>query len=300
MKIKKTFLGKTDVGRKRQINEDSFFCSEKDSLCIVADGMGGHSFGEIASKMAVESIRDYVRDHIQPLTHEIQNQEALFSKLTQEFQRAAMEANEKIFGCLKKEDRGKPMGTTLVLAYFLQKYVFFVHVGDSRGYIFRNGRLKRLTEDHTVINRWLQVGQISQEQALQYKKTSNSRFVTRALGTKPTIRADITIHPIVHNDLFLLCSDGLTDLLDDEEIEEILLDGEGHLSRMAKKLISMANGRGGKDNITVVFAHIQDLEAKQGEETEVFQRMIQEESDTEIFVRNQDGSFSRKKPGHSV
>ena len=291
MAFKRIFFGKSDIGRKRQINEDSFYCSEGDSLCVVADGMGGHSFGEIASKMAVDHVRSYITEHIHSLSFAKESSFAeVAQKITEELQKATVQANESIFNCLKTESSGKKMGTTLVVLYFLKKHVFVINVGDSRGYIFRNKTLQQVTEDHTVINRWLKIGQISEEQAKQYQRTPNSKYVTRALGTRAEIKADITVLRAYHDDIFLLCTDGLTDLVNDEEIGDVLLDGEGSLSRIAKKLISMANGRGGKDNITVVLAHLIDKEVDSGEDTEVFYRK-KDEQDTEVFVRKTNGLF---------
>ena len=286
MGFKRTFLGRTDRGRRRQINEDAYFCSEKEGLCIVADGMGGHSFGEIASKMAVEALRDYINQKLVPVVHSLGDAAHHFPLLSQHIQTAIDQANQQIQSFVKTEDSKHPMGSTVVLLFFWQEYVLVAHVGDSRAYVFRQGNLYRLTEDHTVLNRWLKMGQISQQEAEKYRWSSRSRLVTKALGTRPNIRADIALHRVYHNDLFLLCTDGLTDLLEDEEIAEVLEEAEGHLGGGAKKLISMANARGGKDNITVILAHLATL-SKKGDETEGFQRVG--EGETEVFFRNSVG-----------
>lgn len=280
---KHRFYGLTDVGRKRTINEDSYYFSEEDSLCIIADGMGGHSFGEIASKMAVENFRNYIQENIHPLSFTSEDSKAtIYKKLEAEIQNATRETNESIFACMKTEDNSKRMGTTLVGVYFLQGYVLVAHVGDSRAYVLRKRSLYQLTEDHTVVNRWVKAKQITAQQA---KKISHKtgRFVTRALGTKLGIKADVRMEKIQHDDIFLLCSDGLTDLVSDEEILRTLLDFRGELKRTAKTLVSMANARGGKDNITVVLAHLIDAEKDTTEETKIFYKP--KETPTEAFVR---------------
>ena len=185
------------------------------------------------------------------------------------------------------------MGTTIVVVYFLSRFAFLAHVGDSRAYVYRQGRLIQLTEDHTVINRWLKIGQITKEQAIRYRSSPSSRFVTRSLGPKPEVRPDTSVHPIQAGDLFLLCTDGLVDLVTDREILKKVREFGEDLEGLAKSLISMANGRGGKDNITVVLAHFLDREKKSQEETEVFYRS--HEGDTEIFLREENSLPKRKK-----
>ncbi|RME05119.1 MAG: serine/threonine-protein phosphatase [Planctomycetota bacterium] len=284
MRYRRKFYGFSDIGRKRSLNEDAFYCSELEGLCIVADGMGGHSFGEVASRMVVEGIREYFRQNIFPMSFSLE--EGLVERVNRvqlEIQQAAQYANRNIYSAFKVEgEGGKRMGSTLVMSYFFQGYAILANVGDSRGYLYRDGHLRQLTQDHTVLNRWLEANQITEAEA-ERLRSKNARFVTRALGARPKVEMDIYIEPICLGDLYLLCTDGLTDLVEDGEIRGVLeWGGGGDLEGIAKRLVGCANARGGKDNITVVLASFEAV--SEGEDTEFFYR--DKEPATEVFRRD--------------
>ncbi len=227
----------SDTGRLRQINEDSYLEDPKNGLFAVADGMGGHKAGEIASSMALEVLVSTLTDD-----------KPTRSRIEKKLKDAINEANKTIFSSSANQPEYKGMGTTIVAAVFDNKDLIIANVGDSRVYRIRNGEITRLTKDHTLLFEMIKRGEVDSKLARLHPLRN---IITRALGTHRKVDADIKRHLLVDGDMFLLCSDGLTSMLEDKEILSIIKDA-GSLNESVKCLIKQANKAGGEDNITVV------------------------------------------------
>jgi len=228
---------KTDIGLVRSVNEDRYlFVDTKEyKLLVVADGMGGHEAGDVASQMAIDEIVRY-------------NLAVGFAEDTVEKLKECISGvNEKIFIYSSKNHKVKGMGTTLVIAVVVDDKVYFANVGDSRGYIVGDG-IKKITIDHSYVEELLLSGEITAEEAYYHP---NKNQITRAIGTQPTVKADVFVCEIEKNDIVFLCSDGCSNMLHDEEILYILKQ-HASLQEAADTLVISANDNGGYDNITVV------------------------------------------------
>ena len=249
--LRRTGTGLTDVGRKRQSNEDAFFFDDRLGLYIVGDGMGGHAAGEIASQEAVETVYGMVKRGIGQL-HE------LADPVVEEDVRAAsrlmessIQAATYMVFSMAEMDRGKTgMGTTLSALLVLGEYAVTAQVGDSRIYKVNGETVEQLTEDHTLIAWQLKQGLITPQEA---KKSPHRNVITRAVGNRDYVQVDTGIVKLQPGDRFLLCSDGLHGYLRESDIAPIVdLKGESAV----KKFIALANERGGKDNITAILVEI--------------------------------------------
>jgi PPM family protein phosphatase len=234
-------IQRTDTGRQRRGNEDSSFV--RAPLFVVADGMGGAQAGEVASRIAVEAFEQGLPDTGTP-------EERLVSR--------AQEANKRIYERSQTEHERAGMGTTLTAAYLDEAQVAIAHVGDSRAYLFRDGVLKRLTQDHSLVGELVRRGKLTEEQAEEHPQRS---IITRALGPEPTVEVDTWVYPVRAGDVLLLCSDGLTSMVAEERIAEILASADG-IGPAADQLIQEANEAGGRDNITVVLFRLEDIGAQ--------------------------------------
>ena len=248
------FSGDTDVGRKRDHNEDSVYLPTDVRLAIVADGMGGHASGEVASALAVDTMVDYYgrTADMQPLTWPYKVDRDLrgdINRMTTGVLLANLEVHERA----ARDPNCKGMGTTVVATYFLDDTVIIGHVGDSRVYRLREGKLTQITEDHSLINDYIKMKRVTEEEAENWP---HKNVIVRALGMKDSVQVDIiTDHPKV-GDCFLLCSDGLCDMLNDKQIAHIM-DSTPDLDKAVENLIASANEQGGVDNISVVLARIE-------------------------------------------
>jgi len=248
------FAGSTDVGRKRDHNEDSIYLPTDIRLAIVADGMGGHASGEVASKLAVDTIIDYYEatSTAQPLTWPYKVDRDLaadVNRMTSSIMLANIEIHEKA----GREASCKGMGTTVDAIHFLDDTVIIGHVGDSRVYRMRDGSLSQVTEDHSLINDYIKMKRVTAEEAAAWP---HKNVIVRALGMKDTVQVDIvTCTPRV-GDVFILCSDGLTDMLKDDQIEYMLTKSTD-LDSTVDALIAAANEEGGVDNISVLMARVE-------------------------------------------
>ncbi len=229
---------RTDTGRQRKGNEDSSFA--RPPVFVVADGMGGAQAGEVASQLAVEAF-----------------EQGLPSTGTPEERLAEIvrEANRRIHEVSRLEHERAGMGTTLTAAYLDDRQVAIAHVGDSRAYLFRNGTLKRLTRDHSLVGELVRQGKLTEEQAEEHPQRS---IITRALGPEPAVEVDTWTYPTSAGDVLLLCSDGLTSMIPEERIAEILA-GAPSLAAAGDQLIAAANAAGGRDNITVVLFRLEEV-----------------------------------------
>jgi len=231
-------IWKTDTGRQRRDNEDNAFV--RAPLFVVADGMGGAQAGEVASKLAVEEFHEALPD-------EGSAEERLTDRI-----RAA---NRHIYDLSRTQHEHAGMGTTLTAAYLDDDHLAVAHVGDSRAYIFREGELTRLTQDHSLVEELVRQGKLTEEQAAEHPQRS---IITRALGIESDVEVDTWSYPMRAGDVVLLCSDGLTSMIGEEQIVRIL-GAEPSLDRAADGLIGAANEAGGRDNITVVLFRLEEV-----------------------------------------
>ena len=241
---------KTDTGRQRRDNEDSAFA--RAPVFVVADGMGGAQAGEVASRIAVEAFEQGLPDSGSP-------EERLATRVR--------EANAQIYE-RSRADRGRAgMGTTLTAAYVDDTHVAIAHVGDSRAYLFRDGTLQRLTQDHSLVDELVRRGKLTEEQAAEHPQRS---IITRALGPEPDVEVDTWTYPARAGDVVLLCSDGLTSMISEERVKATLVEHD-NLDEAGDALIREANEAGGRDNITVVLFRLEEIGADDaaGEETMV-------------------------------
>lgn len=241
----------SDTGRKRAHNEDSSAIDTKHGLLIIADGMGGYRAGEVASAIAISTIRNHISRRLPGLKPQQTDPRTNFSLESLLARDAIREANYEVYRTAQSHPHYEGMGTTALLVLFYDNRFTVAHAGDCRLYRLRNDRLEKITNDHSLIQELIDRGLYTPEEALA--KTPKN-LVTRALGVNESVNVDIYEDSVLPDDLFLLCTDGLTDMLDDEEIEATLKKYSVNLNRTAQELIDLANHRGGKDNISVVLA----------------------------------------------
>jgi protein phosphatase len=241
----------SDAGRVRPHNEDSVLALPELGLAILADGMGGYNAGEVASAMAVESIGDELKKSL-PALLALPVAEAL-PKLREDILFAVNRANTAIRDAGQSKPDCSGMGTTLVIAALLDNQLTVAHVGDSRLYRYRAGKLEQLTRDHSWIEEMQAQGVMSREEA---EASPHQNVVTRALGIEADINLEIQTYLTQPGDIFLLCSDGLSDMLDDGIIEKIITQTPSSLDALAPMLVAQANENGGRDNVSIVLIGI--------------------------------------------
>jgi len=229
---------KTDTGRQRRDNEDNAFA--RAPVFVVADGMGGAQAGEVASKIATDTFEQGLPDSGSP-------EERLAERVR--------EANHQIHELSRSDRERAGMGTTLTAAYVDDTSVAIAHVGDSRAYLFRDGTLERLTQDHSLVEELVRQGKLTPEQAAGHPQRS---IITRALGPEASVEVDTWTYPVRAGDILLLCSDGLTTMISEDRVTEILSEA-GSLDGTAAALIDAANEAGGRDNITVVLFRLEEV-----------------------------------------
>ena len=238
----KVFSGMTDIGLQRGRNEDAFVISPELDFCLAADGMGGAAAGELASRIFAETTLEVFS----------RNTNRSEKEILYRVQKAFSSANEKILEHVIQNPSHKGMGCTAELLAFYDEGFILGHMGDSRTYRFRRGQLEQLTEDHTLVQQQVDEGLISSENVRHHPLRN---VILRAVGLKKDLLLDVLRGKTASGDLFLLCSDGLTDMVEDDQILEILLS-DIDIHRKTEKLIEMAKAAGGHDNITVVLTAI--------------------------------------------
>jgi len=241
---------RSDVGRKRKGNEDALALDEEQRLFVVADGMGGHAAGEVASKVAVDAIEDFVR--LTGGNEEITWPFGLDDSISYDGNRlktAIRHANRKVLEATRERSDYEGMATTVAAVLVDGDVANLGHVGDSRVYLWSGGQLVQLTSDHSWVNEQIQSGVLSAEQARSHPLRN---VVTRALGGRPDLLVDIQSRRVKPGDVLLLCSDGLTTMVTDDDIARILRESAADIGAAAQGLVDAANERGGEDNITVV------------------------------------------------
>ncbi len=250
--MKTVSFGKTDVGRKRKHNEDHFLCDDEIQLYVVADGVGGRAKGEIASKEAVEQLQIWVMRH-RSLLEDYQKapKKRKLLELRRMLESGIQSACYMVHGMAELEPDRKGMSTTLSALLLVGNLALIGQVGDTRVYLYRSGTALQITEDHTLINYKLKKGMITPEQAATAK---GKNIITRAVGNKDYVQVDVFDMKVKSGDRFMLCSDGLHGyFLEGDDA----LGAEGPMEKLASMYIDLANSRGGKDNITVVFVDVE-------------------------------------------
>jgi PPM family protein phosphatase len=232
-----------DPGRARSNNEDAVATDEGVGLVVLADGMGGYNAGEVASNMATTFIRTELGRWLREA-----NSQASDTEVKRAMDICVDNANRAIFEAANANPQYAGMGTTLVVAVFRAQQVMVGHVGDSRCYRLRGGRLQQVTRDHSLLQEQIDAGLITPEQAAF---SANKNLVTRAVGVEDTVLMETHQYDLLPGDLFLLCSDGLSDMLDDAAIQQLLLSSDS-LETACRMLVDGANDAGGKDNISVI------------------------------------------------
>ena len=248
------FAGETNVGMKRTHNEDYLFLPDEERLLLVADGMGGHASGDVASQLAVETMVSFFRSTAEE--PEITWPFAADHGGRREENRLVTSvklANLKIFELAQKNSRLHGMGTTLVACLYCDDDLIVAHVGDSRVYLIKDEAIRQLTEDHSLLNDYIKMKRISPDEVDRFP---HKNVIVRALGMKDSVAVDIMHRQPNIGETYLLCSDGLTAMMEDPEILQQVLD-EPDLDKCCSKLVATANKNGGVDNITVAMARLE-------------------------------------------
>jgi protein phosphatase len=246
----------SDVGRKRKGNEDALILNEEQKLYVVADGMGGHAAGEVASRVAVEAIAEFVA--LTGGNQEITWPFGLDDSISYEGNRlktAVRHANSRVLEATRESAEYEGMATTVAAVLVDGETANLAHVGDSRIYLYHGGTIEQLTRDHSWVNEQIETGAISPEQARSHPLRN---VVTRALGGRADLLVDIQARRMAPGDILLLCSDGLTTMVQDAEIARILGEAGGDVQRAAAALVREANEKGGEDNITVLLLKFEE------------------------------------------
>lgn len=246
--------GMTDVGIKRTNNEDNFLINDELNLYIVCDGMGGHAGGEFASAIAVNTVEEVLASNQTTPEIEAAREDGTIEVSRERLRYAIRLAGRRIFEKASIEQEYRGMGTTCLVLLLDAGNAFIGHVGDSRGYLIREGRIEQLTEDHSLVNEKIRAGLLTPEQAKNHK---HKNIITRSLGYMEDVEIDVQVRALRRGDRFLLCSDGLSNLVEASDI------GEAARSlgpqEAARQLIQQACERGGDDNITCVVARVDEL-----------------------------------------
>jgi serine/threonine protein phosphatase PrpC len=255
LKGKLLCVGHTDTGRVREHNEDTIACDGELGLLVLADGMGGYNAGEVASGIAVKTIMNLVRESLQQQDLSLADRASGISRPGIILRDAIQRANKIIFQTARSQPNCEGMGTTVVAALFYDNRISVAHVGDSRLYRMRAGRIEQVTLDHSLLQELVDRGFYSPEEA---QRASNKNYVTRALGVEASVDVELQEHPVSKGDLYLLCSDGLSDMVEDDDMGITVSTFGSNLGSVAQHLVQLANDNGGKDNISVVLAQVVD------------------------------------------
>lgn len=252
----------TDTGRVREHNEDAIGSVPEIGLMVLADGMGGYNAGEVASGIAVQIVTELAtvganreeRDGIDPHSGMMRQSIVLRD--------AVYRANKIIYQTAQSQTHCEGMGTTIVACMFYDDRVSIAHVGDSRAYRMRDGSLEQITLDHSLLQELVDRGFYSEEEA---QRSTNRNYVTRALGVEPIVEVEVHEHDVLPDDVYVLCSDGLSDMVEDDDIHLTISTFNASLEVVGQQLVDLANDHGGRDNISVMLAQIKEpFPAKKG------------------------------------
>jgi PPM family protein phosphatase len=250
-----TFITRTDPGRARENNEDAVVVDADTQLCVLADGMGGYNAGEIASGMATAFIKSEMARWLSEA-----GRGAKVKEIRRALEICVDNANRSIFNAADSNPQYSGMGTTLVVGVFHATTLVLGHIGDSRCYRLRNGEFAQITKDHSLLQEQIDAGLITPEQAVG---SSIKNLVTRALGVEDAVMLDLNEYEVEAGDSYLMCSDGLSDMVDDAEIASIL-GGSNPMELKADSLVAAANEHGGRDNISVLLVQVDASSEKRG------------------------------------
>ena len=249
LKGKVLLHGKTDVGSVRDHNEDAIGCDENIALAVLADGMGGHRGGEMASAITVSTVLEYVTEKIKKIKAGETDEETGYSMESLAVHEAVALANKNVHDSSEANAQYRGMGTTVVVTLFYDNRFTVAHVGDSRLYRLRDFELEQITRDHSLMQELIDRGFYTPEQA---RNSLNKNLVTRAIGIDEKVQIDIQEDIAMVDDIYLLCSDGVTDMIEDKFIKTAILDNENDLEKAATEIIRLSNEHGGKDNISAL------------------------------------------------
>jgi protein phosphatase len=253
LKGKLRCVGLTDTGRVRDHNEDTIAFDSEIGLMLLADGMGGYNAGEVASGIAVKTIVGLVREAVEREDWRVHDPQAGLTRASIILRDAIVRANKIIFQTARTQPQCEGMGTTVVGALFFDNRISIAHVGDSRLYRLRSNTLEQLTMDHSLLQELVDRGFYSAEEA---QRAANKNYVTRALGVEPNVDVEVQEHPVHKGDLYLICSDGLSDMVEDDDIHLTISTFGANLENATKQLIQLGNDNGGKDNISVLVSEV--------------------------------------------
>ena len=255
LKGKLRCVGMTDTGKVREHNEDTIAFDADIGLLVLADGMGGYNAGEVASGIAVKTILNLVRESVDRQDLRALDRESGMSRPSIILRDAIHRANKIIYQTARTQPNCEGMGTTVVSMLFFDNRASIAHVGDSRLYRLRNDKFEQVTMDHSLLQELVDRGFYSAEEA---QRAANKNYVTRALGVEPNVEVEVQEVPVQKGDFYALCSDGLSDMVEDDDMHLTLTTFGANLDTVAKQLIQLANDNGGRDNISVVMANVLD------------------------------------------
>jgi protein phosphatase len=255
LKAKLRCVGMTDTGKVREHNEDTIAFDADIGLLVLADGMGGYNAGEVASGIAVKTIVNLVRESVDRQDLRTVDRESGMSRPSIILRDAIHRANKIIYQTARTQPNCEGMGTTVVSALFFDNRASIAHVGDSRLYRLRSDKFEQVTMDHSLLQELVDRGFYSAEEA---QRAANKNYVTRALGVEANVDVEVQEVPVQKGDFYALCSDGLSDMVEDDDIHLTLSTFGANLDTVAKQLIQLANDNGGRDNISVVMASVLD------------------------------------------
>jgi serine/threonine protein phosphatase PrpC len=255
LKDKFSAVERTDTGRVRDHNEDAIGCVEDIGLWVLADGMGGYNAGEVASGIAVKTVIDLVTEACKREDRDEVEAGTGYMRQTIALRDAVHRANKIINQTAQTQPQCEGMGTTLVACLFYDNRVSIAHVGDSRLYRMRDNRFEQITMDHSLLQELVDRGFYSLEEA---SRSTNRNYVTRALGVEPSVEVEVQEIDVVKGDYILMCSDGLPDMVEDEDIHLTISTFNNNIDTIGQQLIKLANDNGGRDNVSVILVRVVD------------------------------------------
>jgi protein phosphatase len=256
------FAELTDTGKVRDHNEDAIGTNPDIGLMVLADGMGGYNAGEVASGIAVQIVTDLATEAA--LREELNNIDSHSGLMRQSIilRDAVSRSNKIIYQTAQSQTHCEGMGTTIVACIFFDNKVSIAHVGDSRAYRLRGGQFEQMTLDHSLLQELVDRGFYSREEA---KRSTNRNYVTRALGVEPAVEVEVHEFDVLPDDVYLLCSDGLPDMVEDDDIHLTISTFNDSLEVVGQQLVDLANDHGGRDNVSVMLAQVKEaFPAKRG------------------------------------
>lgn len=243
------YYATSDLGLRRKHNEDSFIADSERGFFAVADGMGGHPYGEKASHIAIQEVHDVIKNSHKPGMDQDEENDASISTITSFMEEVILQANKKILSCISEKNELRGMGTTIVAAKVIGDSTVIGYVGDSRAYLIRGNGIRQLTTDHSWVNEQIKAGHLKKSEAEGHPLRN---IITRALGMIDAVGVEVIGQKMLPNDILILCSDGLNTSLANSEILEAILDCKDDLKAACHNLIQKVNSNGGEDNTTII------------------------------------------------